>query len=52
MVPKERADLKMTHDENNMLTDDELVIVRDLLRTPKHGCLYIPNENPRGFYVK
>ena len=28
--PKERADLKIIHDENNMLTDDELVIVRDL----------------------
>ena len=26
--PKERADLKMIHDENNVLTDDELVIVR------------------------
>ena len=27
--PKERADLKMIHDENNVLTDDELIIVRD-----------------------
>ena len=27
--PKERADLKMIHDENNVLTDDELVVVRD-----------------------
>ena len=26
--PKERADLKMIHDENNVLTDDELVVVR------------------------
>ena len=29
--PKERADLKMIHDENNVLTDDELVIVGDFL---------------------
>ena len=44
--PKERADLKMIHDENNVLTDDELVIVRDSLSTSKHTCLYIRNEYP------
>ena len=27
--PKERADLKMIHDQNSALTDDELAIVRD-----------------------
>ena len=25
-MPKEKADVKMIHDENNVLTDDELVI--------------------------
>ena len=49
--PKERADLKIIHDENNVLMDDELVIVRDFLRTSKHACLYIRNEHPRGFNV-
>ena len=34
----------MIHRENNVLMDDELVIVRDFLRTPKHACLYIRNE--------
>ena len=29
--PKERADLKMIHDENYVLTDDELVVVRGIL---------------------
>ena len=47
--PKERADLQMIHDENNVLTDVELVVVRDLLRKSKHACLYIRNEHPRGF---
>ena len=47
--PKERADLKMKHDENNLLTDDELFVVTDFLRTSKHACLYIRNEHPRGF---
>ena len=49
--PKERADLKMIHYESNVLMDDELVIVRDFLRKSKHACLYIRDENPRGFNV-
>ena len=50
--PKERTDLKLIHDENNVSTDDELVVVRDFLRKSKHACLYIRNEHPRGFCVK
>ena len=49
--PKERADLKMIHDENNVLTDDEFVIVRSLLKESKHACLYIRNEHPLKFKV-
>ena len=49
--PKERPDLKIIHDKNNVLTDDELVIVRGLLKESKHLCLYIRNEHPRGFNV-
>ena len=44
-----KADLKTIHDENDVLTDDELVIVRGILRKSKHACLYIRNEFPRGF---
>ena len=47
--PKESADLKTIHDENDVLTDDELVVVRGILRKSKHACLYIKNEFPRGF---
>ena len=50
--PKERADLKMIHDENDVLTDNEVVVVRGILRESKHACLYIRNEFPRGFCVK
>ena len=50
--PKERAGLKMIHEENNVLMDDELVVVRDLSRKSKHACLYIRNEYPRGFCIK
>ena len=33
--PKERRDLKMIHNENDLLTDDELVADRDLLKKLK-----------------
>ena len=39
--PKESTDLKMIHNENNVLTDDEFVIVNNFLRTSKHARLYI-----------
>ena len=51
LYPKERGDLKTIHDENNVLTDDELVVVRDSLRNSKYACLYIRNEHPREFKV-
>ena len=47
--PKERAGLKAIHDENDLLTDNELVVVSGLLRKSKHACLYIQNEYPQGF---
>ena len=46
---KKRADLKMIHDENDVLTDDELVVAKSFLKKSKHACLYIRNEFPRGF---
>ena len=50
LYPKERVDLKTIHDENNVLTDDKLVIVRGLLKESKHTCLHIRNKHPRGFF--
>ena len=47
--PKARIDLKMIHDENDMLMDNELVAARDFLKKSKYACLYIQNEFPRGF---
>ena len=37
----ERADLKAIHDENDVPTDDKLVVARDFLKKSKHACLYI-----------
>ena len=52
LYPKKRADLKMIHDENKVLTDDELGVVRDFLRKSIHVCLYIRNEDLRGYCYK
>ena len=46
---KPKIDLKMIHEENDVLTDDELVVARELLKKSKYTCLYIRNEFPRGF---
>ena len=39
--PKTEPNLNVIHDENDVLTDDELVVVRGLLRKSKHAFLYI-----------
>ena len=47
--PKERGDLKAIHEENDVLTDNELIVARDFLEKSKYACLYIRNEFPHGF---
>ena len=47
--PKERGDLKAIHEENDILTDDELVVASGILRESKYGYYYLLNEYPRGF---
>ena len=47
--PKERGDLKVIREENDVLTDNELIVARDFLKSKKYGCLYIQNEFLRGF---
>ena len=41
--PKERGDLKSKHDEKNLLTNDELVVVRGLLGESRHFCTHEMN---------
>ena len=43
--PKERTDLKMIHDENDVLTDDELVGVRGILKHSQNIHVYIYETN-------
>ena len=39
----------MIHKENDVLTDNELVVARGLLKESRYECLYIQNEYPHGF---
>ena len=47
--PKARIDLKMIHNENDVLMDDELVVARDFFKKSKYTCLYVRNEFPQRF---
>ena len=49
--PKARADPKTTHDGNDVLTDDKLVVARNFFKKSKHACLYIQNEFPHGYML-
>ena len=49
--PKDRVDLKMIHDENNVLTDDVLVVARGQLEKLKDAYLYVRNVHPCGCCV-
>ena len=42
--PKARIDLKMIHDENDVLTDDELVVAGNVFKKSNHAYLYKQNE--------
>ena len=46
---KETEDLRTIHDENDVLTDDKLVVARAFLKKSKYACLYIRIEFPRRF---
>ena len=48
-IKKERVELKTTHEENDELTDDELVVARGILKNLEHTSLYICNQFPHGF---
>lgn len=39
----------MIHEEKNVLTGDEFVIFRDLLKSQKKREIYIRNGHPYGF---
>ena len=50
--PQERVDLKTIHDENDVLTDHELVIARNFWKNSKHASLHKRYKFHGGFCVK
>ena len=39
--PKERGDMRTIHEENDVLTNDELIVVKEHLKNVEQACLYI-----------
>ena len=48
---KDYSGMKCIHKENYVLTDDELVVVSEILKQSEHACLYIRTKHPHGFQV-
>ena len=49
--PSEKSDLKMIDEETNLMTFNDLVKIKDQLKSEKHACLYVRLEHPRTFQV-
>ena len=43
---KERSDMLQIHDENEVLTDEELTLAKALLKASEHTCLFIRVKHP------
>lgn len=49
--PSEKSDFKLADEETNVLPQGELNIIKERLKSSKHGCLYIRLEHPRNFTI-
>ena len=49
--PSEKSDLKTIDEETNLMTSDDLVKIKEQLKSEKHACLYVRLEHPRTFQV-
>ena len=48
---KERNDMQKIHEENDVLTDDELAFAKQSLRALEHACLFIRVKHPRSWEI-
>ena len=44
--------MRTIHEENDVLTNDELIVVKEYLKNTERPYLYIRNEYLRGFQIK
>ena len=49
--PKNRTDLYIIHEENDVLETGELVNVKETLKQGKHTCLIMRMEYPRAYKI-
>ena len=50
--PKNRTDLNIIHEENNVIeTPEELANVKKQLKRGKHTCLIMRIEHPRAYEI-
>ena len=49
--PSEKSDLKTIDEETNLMTSDDLIKIKEQLKSEKHACLYVRLEHPRTFQV-
>ena len=49
--PSEKSDLKMIDEETNLINSDDLLKIKERLKSEKHACLYVRLEHPRSFQV-
>ena len=49
--PKNRKDLNVIHEENDVIETGELVNVKEALKWGKHTCLIMRMEDPRAYMI-
>ena len=50
--PKYRTDLNVIHEENDIVTQEELANVKKKLKQGKHTCLIMRMEHPRSYEIR
>ena len=50
--PKNRTDLNVIHEENDVIEMEELANVKKQLKQGKHTCLIMRMEHPRAYEIR
>ena len=50
--PKECNDFRLIHEENDVLSNEEISLAKVKLKESKHGCLFIRVEHPRNWQLR
>ena len=50
--PKNQTDLKVIHEENDVIETGELVNVKEALKRGKHTCSIVRMEHPRAYMIR